>query len=174
MKQLAVAVVILMLLALLFWAFVPAQRNVAGQQNAKTVQDGFQGNSTSWHFATEGTSINMNGKITSFTLPEQDPKDVEVKLKNSGTINIEKGRVNATFEVIFKAEQPVVLTKQAYDKIPSGMNYAQVGEVFGGVMAKGRMSDGFSSKLELIQGKRRIEITFVDGKVTEKSAKDLE
>jgi hypothetical protein len=36
------------------------------------------------------------------------------------------------------------------------------------------MSDGFSSKLELIQGKRRIELTFVDGKVTEKSAKDLE
>jgi hypothetical protein len=54
------------------------------------------------------------------------------------------------------------------------MTYPQVGEALGGVMTKGRMSDGFWSKLELIQGKRRIYLTFMDGKLTEKSAKDLE
>jgi hypothetical protein len=36
------------------------------------------------------------------------------------------------------------------------------------------MSDGFTSKLELIQGTRRIYVTFADGMVTEKSARDLE
>jgi hypothetical protein len=66
------------------------------------------------------------------------------------------------------------LTKEAYEKIQNGMTYPQVGEALGGAMTKGKMSDGFSSKLQLIQGKHEIHLTFVDGKVTEKSAKDLE
>jgi hypothetical protein len=41
-------------------------------------------------------------------------------------------------------------------------------------MTKAKMSEGFWSKLELVQGKRRIYLTFADAKVTEKTAKDLE
>jgi hypothetical protein len=174
MNRLAVVFVILIGLALIFWAFLPRRNDVAGQRNAKAADQNSQGNLQSWRFAIEGTSIDMNGRITSFALPEQDSKDVEVRLANKGTISVEKGRVNATFEVTFKSEQPVVLTKQAYDKIQSGMTYPQIAEALGGMMTKGQMSEGFSSKLELIQGKRRIELTFLDGKVTEKSAKDLE
>ena len=42
------------------------------------------------------------------------------------------------------------------------------------VAAKGEMSDGFSSRLQFIQGKHQFDIKFVDGKITEKSAKDLD
>jgi len=34
--------------------------------------------------------------------------------------------------------------------------------------------NGFSSRLQFIQGKHQIDIKFVDGKITEKSTKDLQ
>jgi hypothetical protein len=178
MKRLAITVALVFVvvcgLALIFWAFVPAQNDAAGKQSKKTVADGFEASSKSWSFSTDATSINMNGKITSFALPGQDAKEVEVKLANHGTISIRDGRVNAIFEVTFKSEQPVELTKGAYDKVQSGMTFPQIGEVFGGVLTSGQMSDGFSSKLALRQGRRRIDLTFIDGKVTEKSAQGVE
>ncbi len=167
----ALAFAILAGLSIIFWAFVPPQNNAAGKQKTKTVLDGVEGNSKSWHFSAEGTSIDMHGKITSFTLPDAG---VEVRLANQGTISFQEGRVNATFQVTIKSAQPPVLTRKAYDKVETGMSYSQVGEAIGGAMTKGRMSDGFSSKLEFIQGQGRMYLTFVDEKVIEKSAQGLE
>ena len=118
------------------------------------------------------TAFEINGKRTTIDFPGTDAKDVRVRLAPS--VQFKDGHLDGTFWVTIKAEQPVVLTKQAYEKIQTGMTYPQVGEALGGVMTRGRLSDGFSSKLELIQGKRRIYLTFVDGKVTEKSAKNVE
>ena len=61
----------------------------------------------------------------------------------------------------------------SYEKIQNGMTYPQVGEVLGGALAKGEMSDGFSSRLQFIQGKHQFDIKFVDGKTTEKSAMEI-
>jgi hypothetical protein len=41
-------------------------------------------------------------------------------------------------------------------------------------MAKCRLTDSFYGTLEMAQGKRRFEVKVADGKVTEKSAKQLE
>jgi hypothetical protein len=123
-------------------------------------------------FSGSGTELNLNGKKTKFDFPGTDVKDVEVRLGNSFTFR--DGHPDATFPVTIWAERPPVLTIGAYEKIQTGMTYPQIGEALGGIMTKGRISDGFTSRLELIQGKRRIYLTFVDGKVTEKSAKDLE
>jgi hypothetical protein len=54
------------------------------------------------------------------------------------------------------------------------MTFPQVAQALGGPMTKGRMSDGFHGRLDLGQGKRRMTLSFEDGKLSEKSAKDLE
>jgi hypothetical protein len=66
-----------------------------------------------------------------------------------------------------------VVTKEAYEKIHAGMTYPEVAEALGGEMTKGRMGEGFSAKLAIVQGQRRIDLTFVASKVTEKSEKGL-
>jgi hypothetical protein len=118
------------------------------------------------------TEVDVNGKKTRIDFPGTDAKDVGVRLAPS--FMIDNDPPDGTFWITIKAEQPVVLTKASYEKIQIGMEYSQFGEALGGVMAKGRMSDGFTSKLELMQGKRRFFLTFKDGKVTEKSAKYIE
>jgi hypothetical protein len=118
------------------------------------------------------TELDVNGKKTKIDFPGTDDNEVSVRLAPS--VKLKDARPDGTFWVTIKAEHPPVLTKGTYDKIQIGMTYTQVGESLGGVMTKGRMSVGFSSKLELIQGKRRIYVTFAEGKVTEKSARDLE
>jgi hypothetical protein len=122
--------------------------------------------------SADGGAIVVNGKTMKFDFPGVEAKEVEVRPVNS--LVIISGRADYTFPVTIKAELPQVLTKSAYEKIQAGMTYPQVGEALGGVMIKGRMSDGFTSKIEIIQGRRRIYLTFAAGKVAEKSAKDLE
>jgi hypothetical protein len=118
------------------------------------------------------TELDVDGKKTRIDFPDTDRKEVNVRLAPS--VRFKDGQPDGTFWVTIKAEQPPIFTKGTYEKIQIGMTYPQVGEALGGVMTKGRMSDGFSSKLELIQGTRRIYVTFADGMVTEKSARDLE
>jgi hypothetical protein len=124
------------------------------------------------NFSMSKSELQVNGEKTGFGFPVTDSKDVEVRLGNS--IVFKDGHPDITFSVTIKSEQPRVLTREACEKIQTSMTYPQVAEALGGVMTKGRMTDGFWSKLELIQGKHRIYLTFEDSKVTEKSAQDLE
>jgi hypothetical protein len=169
MKRFAiVGVLILMAAALGFWWMVPKQ---AGEDRLISRPPSDE-KSTSFSFKMEGGEVDYNGKKTSFVIRGEEAKDVEVKI--GPAIKFKDDQSDATFQVTIKIEQPSILTKEAYEKIQNGMTYPQVGEVLGRAMTKGKMSDGFSSKLQLIQGKHQIDLTFVDGKVTEKSAKDLE
>jgi hypothetical protein len=128
--------------------------------------------STSFSFSGDRSEIVLDDKKTGIAFPGTSPTDVEVRLGNS--INFKDGHPDVTFTVTIKAEQPVILTKEAYEKLRTGMTYPQVAEILGGVMTKGRMSEGFWSTLELIQGTRRVYLKFEDDKVTEKSAKGVE
>jgi hypothetical protein len=118
------------------------------------------------------TELDVNGEKIRIDFPGTDANEVNVRLAPS--VKFKDDRPDGTFWITIKAEQTPVLTKESYEKIQIGMTYPQVGETLGGVMTMGRMSGGFSSKLEFIQGKRRIYLTFADGKVKEKSARDLE
>jgi hypothetical protein len=118
------------------------------------------------------TQVDVNDETTKIDFPGTDANHVRVRL--SPSVKFNNDHLDGTFWVTINAEEPVILTKTNFEKIQTGMTYAQVGEALGGVMTKGRMSDGFWSKVELIQGKRRIYLTFADGKVTKKSAENLE
>jgi len=169
MNRFAIAgVLILMAAALGFWWMVPKQAGGDRPKGAPLSDE----KSTSFSFKMEGGEVDYNGKKTSFVIRGEEAKDVEVKIGPS--VKFKDGQLDATFLVTIKNDRPSVLTKEAYKRIQNGMTYPQVGEALGGAMTKGKMSVGFSSKLQLIQGKHEIHLTFVDGKVTEKSAKDLE
>jgi hypothetical protein len=172
MKRLAIAVLAVCLIAapLGFYWVVPRQKDAGVDHIEKVSRSGVK--SSTFSFKITGGEVDYNGKKTSFAIRGEEGKDVEIKLAPSAKFH--DGQLDATFLVTIKNERPPVLTKEAYEKIQNGMTYPQVGEALGGVMTKGQMSDGFSSKLELDQGTRQILLTFVDGKVTEKSAKELE
>jgi hypothetical protein len=123
-------------------------------------------------FQMNDNEFTIDGKKTVVDFVNADTANVEVKRDNSFKIN--DNHLYATFLVTIKGEQPVLLTKESYAKIQTGMTYPQVGELLGGSMEKGRLSAGFHGRLDLDQGKRQITLSFEDGKVTEKSAKDLE
>ena len=117
-------------------------------------------------------AVDINGKKTAVEFPEADASEVSVRL--APAVKFNGDHLDGMFWVTIPASEPSLLTKPKYEKITTGMTYSQVGETLGGVMAKGRMTDGFWSRVELIEGKHRIYLTFADSKVTEKAAKDLE
>ena len=174
MKSLAIAVVavILMLIAAAFGFYwlVPKQ---AGGGRAESAPNPAEKTTTfSMHSGGAVAELEFDGKKLRFAIGGEDAKDVDLKLVQS--ITWKDGQPDATIQVTIKKEQPLVLTKESYERIQNGMTYPQVGEVLGGGAAKGEMSDGFSSRLQFIQGKHQFDIKFVDGKITEKSAKDLD
>jgi hypothetical protein len=150
-----------------FWWMVPKQAGGDRPSNALTVDV-----KEMILMRTDDGGVYINGKTLSFAIGGEEAKDVDVKTPSS--FEFKDGKGSGVFQVTIRNGQPSVVTKEAYEKIQNGMTYPQVGEVLGGAMTKGKMSDGFSSKLELIQGKHQIDLTFVDGRVTKKSAKDLE
>jgi hypothetical protein len=117
-----------------------------------------------------GSAIVQDGKVTLLGFGMQGAENVDVQ----SSVNGSDGKVSGTVLITFKTERPLVLTKEGFEKIRSGMAYPQVAESLGGEMTKGRMGDGFSGGLGIVQGNRRIDLTFVDSKVTDKSAKGLE
>jgi hypothetical protein len=114
----------------------------------------------------------IDGKKTVVEFVNTDIAKVEIKRASSFTIK--DNHVYVTFSVTIKGEQPVLLTRESFAKIETGMTYPQVGAVLGGSMTTGRLSVGFYGRLDLVQGKRQIALSFEDGKVTGKSARDLE
>jgi hypothetical protein len=120
----------------------------------------------------DGNEFTVDGKTTVVEFVNTDTANVEVKRDNS--ITMKDKHVYVAYSVAIKGDQPVVLTKDSYSKIQNGMTFPQVAQALGGPMTKGRMSDGFHGRLDLGQGKRRMTLSFEDGKLSEKSAKDLE
>jgi hypothetical protein len=174
MKSLGIAVVAVTLMliaaALGFYWLVPKQ---AGGDHAESAPGPAEKTSTfSMHSGGAVAELEFNGKKLRFAIGGEDAKDVDLKLVQS--ITWKDGQPDATIQVTIKKEQPLVLTKASYEKIRNGMTYPQLGEVLGGALAKGEMSDGFSSRLQFIQGKHQIDIKFIDGRITEKSVKDLQ
>src|SRR5262249_19882965 len=84
------------------------------------------------------------------------------------------GRFSYGVIVALEGDQPVVLTKAAYERLETGMTYVQMAEILGGELSKGRLQTGYTGTLAVVQGKRRIDLTFQDGKVSVKSSKELE
>jgi hypothetical protein len=169
-RAIAFAVVTLIAVAVGFYRLVPKQAGGGGSASAP----GLDEKTTSFSLLSGGSvaEVEYNGKILRFAIGGKDADDVGLKLVPP--ITWKAGQPDATVQVTIKKDQPFVLTKASYEKIQKGMTYPQVGEVLGGALAKGEMSDGFSSRLQFIQGKHQIDLKFVGGKITEKSAKDLE
>jgi hypothetical protein len=159
--------VILFLLALAFWYWTPP----SGRDEVNS-DDIAPHSETRWSFQSSGNEFTINGKKTVVEFVNADIENVELKRDNS--FKIKDGHVYATYSVTIKGEQTVLLTRESYAKIHIGMTFPEVAEALGGSMKKGRMSDGFHGRLDMGHGKRQITVSFEDGKVTEKSAKDLE
>jgi hypothetical protein len=126
---------------------------------------------TSFYFKQDGAEFDWNGKKTVIDFVIPDGQNVEVKRSDHFTFH--DGHIFVTFLVTIKAEQPTILTKEAFEKIRHGMTYGDVAAALGGEFTKGRLTENFYGALELAQGKRRIELKFADSKITEKSAKEL-
>jgi hypothetical protein len=92
------------------------------------------------------------------------------------TVNRSFGGGRFTYGVIvsFAEDQPVALTKAAFERLETGMTYGQMAEILGGELSKGRLQNTYTGTLAVVQGKRRIDLTFQDGKVTVKASKELE
>ncbi len=92
------------------------------------------------------------------------------------TINrmVQAGRL--TLEVIVTVErpEPPALTKAAYDRLKTDMSYAQVSEILGSGLDKAKLVKAYTGAFAVVQGKRRLDLTFEEGKVTAKSAQGLE
>jgi len=123
-------------------------------------------------FKMNGNEFAIDGKKMIVDYVNSDTANVEIKRENS--FNVKNNHLYLTFIVTIKGNDPLLLTKDRYDKIDNDMTYSQVAKALGGAMTTGRLSDNFYGKLELVQGKRRVSLSFEDGKVTGKSAKDLD
>jgi hypothetical protein len=117
-----------------------------------------------------GSVIIQDGKVTLLGFGMSGAENVDVHSSISGR----EGKVSGAVLITIKSERPPVVTKEGFERIRAGMTYPQVAEALGGEMTKGRMGDGFSGGFGIVQGGRRIDLTFVDSKVTDRSAKGLE
>src|SRR5262249_49069900 len=117
-----------------------------------------------------GAAVVTDGNVIRLEFSMPGAQDVET----STSISSRDGRTAGAVVVTIKSEQPPVVTKAGYEKIRAGMMYPQVAEALEGEMTKGRMGEGSSGELGIVQGSRRIDLTFADSEVTNKSAKGLE
>jgi hypothetical protein len=164
---------LLIFLALIFYQFAPRQPMpaVAPPATAKG-QDATDLNQLIAEVSKQGggSVVIQDGKVSLLGFGMQGAENVDVHSSISGG----EGKVSGAVLITIKTERPLVVTKEGFEKIRAGMTYPQVAEGLGGEMTKGRMGDGFSGGLGIVQGNRRIDLTFVDSKVTDKSAKGLE
>lgn len=121
----------------------------AGQQNTVQLSGGAGGN-------------------FSFAMPPGS--DSGVNVAESGV----SGRNQRAVTVTLNKKEPVLLTREAYDRVTNGMTYPQVAQAIGGDLAGSQMSDGFTGTFAVAQGLRRIELTFENGKVTGKTHAGLQ
>jgi hypothetical protein len=164
---------LIIFLALIFYQFAPRRPTpaVAPPATAKG-QEATDPNQLIADLIKQGggSAIVQDGKVTLLGFGMSGAENVDVQ----SSINGREGKVSGTVLITIKSERPLVLTKEGFEKIRSGMTYPQVAESLGDEMTKGRMGDGFSGGFGIVQGNRRIDLTFVDSKVTDKSAKGLE
>jgi predicted aspartyl protease len=90
------------------------------------------------------------------------------------TRTIREARITGDVTVKLLKEQPATLTKAGFEQLQNGMTYPQVAEALGGEFAKGRMAATYTGTFAAVQGTRRIDLTFQDGKVTARSSKELD
>jgi hypothetical protein len=92
------------------------------------------------------------------------------------TVNwsIKQGKVVREVILRFTSDKVQTLTKPKYDQLKPGMTYAKVTEVMGSELAKGRMTPDYTGRFTMLQDNRRIDLTFQDGKVTERTQNGLE
>jgi hypothetical protein len=89
------------------------------------------------------------------------------------TRTIRETRITGEVVVKLLKEKPSILRKTSFEQLQTGMDYAQLGEILGGELTKGRMAANYTGTFAVVQGTCRIDLTFADGKVTAKSAKEL-
>ncbi len=94
--------------------------------------------------------------------------------KFSLTTSVAAGPVSRAAVVEIPDDGPSVVSKAGFERLTPGMTFAQIGEVLGGDLTRGSMTPGYSGTLAVLQGKRRIDLAFFDGKVTAKSAQGID
>jgi hypothetical protein len=117
-----------------------------------------------------GSGVVQDGKFTgaAFAMPGVENVHIETAVKGG------EGMPSSSITVTLRDEQTVLLTKDSFEKIQDGMTYPQVGEALGGVMTRGRIGDGFTGNFGIVEGKRRIDLNFREGKVVKKSAQGID
>jgi hypothetical protein len=92
------------------------------------------------------------------------------------TINrmVQAGRLSLEIVVNLRKLDPVILTKAACDRLQTGMTYSEVSEILGGDLGKANLVKAYTGTLAVVQGKRRLDLTFEKGKVTAKGTQGLE
>jgi hypothetical protein len=121
-------------------------------------------------YTWNGNELTVYGKKTRFDIPDRE----NVAVEHSKLFAMSDGIVNVKMRATIKVEEPLLLTRKAYEKIQNGMSYPQVGQALGAFMTRGEMSAGFYGDIAIIQGKRRIDLSFGDGKLIDKRAEGIE
>ena len=95
--------------------------------------------------------------------------------KCSLTTAVKDGPVSRTAVVEIPDNEPAAVSwKAGFERLKPWMTFAQVGAVLGGDLTKESMAPGYSGTLAVLQGKKRIDLVFFDGKVTAKSAQGID
>jgi hypothetical protein len=96
----------------------------------------------------------------------------DVGISVSGSSSGRKSSVAIT--VTLPDERPGLLTPKAFAALKPGMDYDQVAKTLGGAMLKGKLADNYTGRFVVVQGDRKIELSFEKGKVTAKNATGLD
>ena len=94
--------------------------------------------------------------------------------KPSLNITLNEGRVVRALVVELPNQEPLVVTKTAFERLKPEMTFAQIGEVFGGELKKAHLTQSYTGTLAIVQGKSRIDLAFHDGKVVTRSAQGVD
>jgi hypothetical protein len=90
------------------------------------------------------------------------------------TISLTDTNSTSTIKATLMREDPSLYDKSAYDKLKPGMKYPEVADILGGDLPKAHLADGFNGTFTVINGRRKIVLTFRNGGVEKKSCEGLD
>ena len=112
------------------------------------------------------------GKL--YLLEQANVSRMSATSKLTLTSSVKDGPVSRAAVVEIPDSESPVVSKTGFERLKPGMTFAQIGAVLGGDLTKESMAPSYSGTLAVIQGKRRIDLVFFDGKVTAKSAQGID
>ncbi len=116
-----------------------------------------------------GSVVVLDGKTAAAAPGLSMPTTEGVSTTNSVSIN--EGKASVSASIVLNKETPVVVSKDAFEKIELGMTYEQIASVVGGVLQTAALVKDYTGGLTISQGTRSIQLGFENGKLAVKSSR---